>query len=49
MCIYFAGVSKLRQTIDDKFTEKEIVLATKDDISMLELKIAEVKAEMIKW
>ena len=42
-------VSKLEQTIDDKFTEKEKVLATKDDISRLELKIAEVKTEMIKW
>jgi hypothetical protein len=42
-------VSKLEQTIDNKFTEKEKILATKEDISRLELKIAEVKTEMIKW
>jgi hypothetical protein len=42
-------VSKLEQTIDNRFTEKEKILATKEDISRLELKIAEVKTEMIKW
>lgn len=42
-------VSKLEQTIDNRFTEKEKILATKKDISRLELKIAEVKTEMIKW
>lgn len=49
MRIYFAGVSKLELTIDDKFTEKEKILAAKEDISRLELKIAEVKTERIKW
>lgn len=49
-------VSKLEQTIDNKFQEKESGLASKQDIHALkedmiklELKIAEAKTDMIKW
>jgi hypothetical protein len=49
-------ISKLEQTIDSKFHEKENGLASKQDIhalkedmTKLELKIAEAKTDMIKW
>ena len=56
MRIYFAGVSELEKTIDNKFQEKENGLASKQDIhalkedmTKLELKIVEAKTDMIKW
>lgn len=35
--------------IKDEFTSKSDVLATKNDIANLELKISESRADMIKW
>ncbi len=42
-------VSKIEQAIDEKFIEKEKGIASKDDINRIEVKIAEVKTDMIKW
>ncbi len=42
-------VSKIEQTIEKKFEEKKDILATKEDISRLDNRITESKAEMIKW
>jgi hypothetical protein len=44
-----AFVEILEKKVDDKFEEAKQVLATKEDIARLDIKIAEAKAELIKW
>ncbi|RYE26765.1 MAG: hypothetical protein EOP42_20280 [Sphingobacteriaceae bacterium] len=49
-------VSRIEETVDQKFTEKERILATKSDIIILQndgavvgKEIAEAKVDIIKW
>lgn len=49
-------VSKIEETVDQKFMEKEKILATKSDIAILQndavvirKEIAEAKVDIIKW
>lgn len=49
-------VSKIEETVDQKFMEKEKILTTKSDIAILQndavvtrKKIAEAKVDIIKW
>lgn len=44
-----AFVSEVEAVVDNKFDTKKDVLATKEDIAKLELKIVESKTDMIKW
>jgi hypothetical protein len=44
-----AFVAILEQRVDQKFEDVRQGLATKEDIAKLETKIADSKAEMIKW
>jgi NOL1/NOP2/fmu family ribosome biogenesis protein len=44
-----AFVEILETKVDQKFEEAKLVLATKEDIARLDIKIAETKAELIKW
>lgn len=44
-----AFVEILETKVDTKFDEAKKELATKADIAHLETKIAETKAEMLKW
>lgn len=42
-------VTRIEETIDEKFAQRESILATKVDIGLLKTDIAEAKADMIKW
>jgi uncharacterized coiled-coil DUF342 family protein len=42
-------VSRIEQTLDNKFETKKDILATKNDIAEIKKEIAETKAEIIKW
>jgi hypothetical protein len=42
-------VSEIESVVDNKFEHKKEMLATKTDIKELELKIAELKTDTIKW
>ncbi len=49
-------VSRIEETVDQKFIEKEKILATKSDIAILQndtvilrKEIAEAKVDIIKW
>jgi NOL1/NOP2/fmu family ribosome biogenesis protein len=44
-----AFVQILETKVDQKFEEANQVLATKEDIARLDLKIAETKVDLIKW
>jgi len=44
-----AFVQILETKVDYKFEEAKQILATKEDVARLDLKIAETKAELIKW
>ena len=44
-----AFVEILEKRVDTKFDEAKQTLATKEDIAKLETKIADNKAEIIKW
>jgi hypothetical protein len=44
-----AFVQILDTKVDQKFDEAKQVLATKEDIARLVLKIAETKVDLIKW
>jgi hypothetical protein len=44
-----AFVQILDTKVDQKFDEAKQVLATKEDIARLDLKIAETKVDLIKW
>lgn len=42
-------VTEIEQIIELKISEKKDVLATKEDIKNLEIRIAETKVDLIKW
>lgn len=42
-------VTEIEQIIETKINEKKDILATKEDIKNLEVKIAETKVDTIKW
>lgn len=42
-------VKEIEVVVDNKFENKKDILSTKDDIARIEIKIAESKADMIKW
>ena len=42
-------VSRIEQTLENKFETKKDILATKNDIAEIKKEIAETKAEIIKW
>lgn len=42
-------VARIEETVDQKFIEKEKILATKSDIALLHKEIAESKVDIIKW
>lgn len=42
-------VSKIEETIDAKFLDKEKILATKLDIADTKATLADTKADIIKW
>ncbi|MBU3661533.1 MAG: hypothetical protein FGM14_16845 [Flavobacteriales bacterium] len=44
-----AFVYILETKVDQKFEDAKQVLATKEDIARLDLKIAETKVDLIKW
>ena len=44
-----AFVQILEAKVDHKFEEAKQILATKEDVIRLDLKLAETKAELIKW
>ncbi len=44
-----AFVQILEAKVDQKFEEAKQILATKEDVARLDLKLAETKAEIIKW
>jgi hypothetical protein len=44
-----AFVQILDTKVDQKFDDAKQVLATKEDIARLDLKIAETKVDLIKW
>jgi len=44
-----AFVHILEKKVDDKFDDAKQTLATKEDFARLDIKIAETKAELIKW
>ena len=42
-------VTEIEQIIETKITDYKDILATKEDIAKLDTKIAETKADIIKW
>jgi hypothetical protein len=44
-----AFVHILEKKVDDKFNDAKQTLATKEDIALLDIKIAETKVDLIKW
>ncbi len=42
-------VARIEEVVDQKFKDKESILATKLDISLLNKEIAEAKVDIIKW
>ncbi|MVN22815.1 hypothetical protein [Mucilaginibacter arboris] len=42
-------VARIEEVVDQKFKDKETVLATKSDIAILRKEIAESKLDIIKW
>ena len=42
-------VTEIEQIIESKIADKKDTLATKEDITKLESKIAETKVDLIKW
>jgi hypothetical protein len=44
-----AFVHILEQKVDDKFKDAKKILATKEDIARLDIKIANTKVDLIKW
>ena len=42
-------VTEIEQIIEAKINEKKDILATKEDIKNLKVKIAETKVDLIKW
>ena len=42
-------VTEIEQIIESKIADKKDTLATKEDITRLESKIAEIKVDLIKW
>jgi hypothetical protein len=44
-----AFIKEIEFVVDNKFNDNKNILATKDDISRLDLKISDTKAEIIKW
>ena len=48
--IYEENVHKaINETISRKFEESKDVLSTKSDIAALEIKMGDIRADMIKW
>jgi len=44
-----AFIKEIEFVVDNKFNDNKNILATKDDISRLDVKISDTKAEIIKW
>ena len=42
-------VKQIEQTVDMKFESQKDILATKQDMSSMQSKIAETKSDLIKW
>jgi energy-converting hydrogenase A subunit M len=42
-------VKQIEQTVDMKFEAQKDILATKQDMSSMQSKIAETKSDLIKW
>lgn len=42
-------VSKIEQSVDQKFESKKEILASKEDVSDVKNELAHTKADLIKW